>query len=81
VHFDGTISIGNVLTTISFLVLALVAWRDMNWRVKNLETWRKEHMVDADSRDAIIAKLDKVLDRIDWRVRLKLRDRADDVED
>lgn len=73
-HFDTTISIGNIIMSGSFLIAAVLCWRDMDWRVKNLEIWRKEHMVDADSRDKIIEKLDRILDRIDWRLKLRLRD-------
>jgi hypothetical protein len=60
-HFDYTISIGNLITAFAFILCAVLAWRDMNWRVKNLEVWRKEHMVDADSRDQIITRMDKIL--------------------
>jgi hypothetical protein len=60
-HFDWNVSIGNVITAATFIVLAITAWRDMNWRVRNLEVWRKEHQVDADSRDQIITRMDKLL--------------------
>lgn len=76
-HFDWTISLGNIITAGTFLVFAILAWRDMDWRVKNLEIWRNEHMVDADSRDAIIAKFDHLIvklevttDALDRAVRL-----------
>lgn len=66
-HFDWTISIGN-LVTISLVTLAAIgAWKDLTWRISNLETWRKEHMLDACARDAIIEKLDKIIDRWDQR--------------
>lgn len=42
-HFDWTITLGNLLTISTFSVLAITAWRDMAWRVKNLETWREGH--------------------------------------
>ena len=54
IHFDGTITLGSILSAVCFLFLAAVAWRDLNWRIKNLENWRKEHMVDADSRDELV---------------------------
>ena len=66
-HFDWTINVGNVFTLIGVAVLAIVAWKDLTWRLKNLETWRLEHMLDADSRDQIIFKLDKVLERMEQR--------------
>ena len=66
IHFDGTINLGNILTAVTFLFLAGLAWRDLRWRVANLETWRKEniemwkaHLQDARGRDAIINRLDK----------------------
>ena len=59
--FDWHISFGNILTAVSFLALAITAWRDMNWRVRNLEEWRKEHMVDADARDKLLINIDKIL--------------------
>lgn len=63
-RFDGTISIGSVFMGLSFLLMAAMTWRDMDWRVKNLEIWRKEHMVDADSRNEIMQKLDTVLNHV-----------------
>ena len=60
-HFDWTISLGNIISAVTFLILAGFAWRDLTWRVKNLETWRKEHMLDADSRDRLLTNIDKIL--------------------
>lgn len=71
-HFDWTINVGNLIAAFTFLVLAAIAWTDLRWRVKNLESsrtenleWRKEHMIDADSRDQIIIRMDKLLERIE----------------
>lgn len=61
IRFEPTINFGSVIWALSSLVLAVAAWRDLNWRIKNLEVWRTEHMVDADSRDAIIGRMDKIL--------------------
>ena len=66
-HFDYTITLGSLIWSVSSLVLAAFAWRDLTWRIKNLETWRKEHMVDADARDNLIQKMDKVLDHVRWQ--------------
>lgn len=60
-RFDWTISLGNLVTAFTFLTLAITAWRDMNWRMRNLEEWRKEHQIDADGRDDIIRRMDKIL--------------------
>lgn len=40
---SGEITIGNLLVVLSWLIAAAFFYRDLNWRVKNLETWRKEH--------------------------------------
>lgn len=66
-HFDWTISLGSILSMGAFLVMALFAWRDLTWRIQNLEVWRKEHQIDSDSRDDIIRKMDLVLDHVRWQ--------------
>jgi len=43
-HFDPTISIGNVITMTLAAAAIIFAWRDMDWRVKNLEIWRREQL-------------------------------------
>lgn len=72
-RFDATINLGNLLTLISFVLLSILAWRDLTWRIKNLEEWRREHMIDSDSRDQIIQRLDRIMTFID--VELRRRDR------
>ena len=42
-HFTGEITLGNVISTFGFLCAALYAWRDLSWRVLNLESWREGH--------------------------------------
>jgi hypothetical protein len=42
-HFDWTISLGNVVTAVTFLAMALLSWRDLNWRMKILEAWKSTH--------------------------------------
>ena len=66
-HFDLTVSLGNILSALAFGVMALFAWRDLTWRISNLEIWRKEHIRDADERDKLIAKMDRVLDHVRWQ--------------
>ena len=75
-HFDATISLGNILAFIGFVIMAIGALRayskseaDLKWRISNLETWRKEHMVDAHARDTLIRRLDKLLEVTRWQVR------------
>jgi hypothetical protein len=60
-RFDTTINLGNILVAGSFILMAIIAWRDLTWRIKNLETWRREHMIDEEARDQIIARLDKIV--------------------
>jgi hypothetical protein len=60
-HFDWTVNVGNLVAAMSFILFAAMAWRDMNWRVRNLEEWRKLHQIDADGRDQIIIRMDKIL--------------------
>lgn len=88
-HFDATVSLGNVLALVALLVTGFTAWRawkssekagavaqrDLDWRIANLETWRKEHMIDSDARDTLMdkqnemmVKFDKVLDRLNFLV-------------
>lgn len=64
-QFDWSISFGNVFAGLGFLTAAIFAWRDLTWRIKNLEQWRREHMIDADARDQIIQRLDKLMERIE----------------
>lgn len=61
INFDWTVTFGNMISTVAFLFLAIIAWRDLTWRISNLEIWRKEHMIDADSRDLIIKRMDELL--------------------
>jgi len=63
-RFDGTITLGNIITALTFIFLAIIAWRDMNWRVKNLEDWRKTHEIDAHARDELIGRVELALTRI-----------------
>jgi hypothetical protein len=64
-HFDTTINLGNLIVAGSFIFMAIIAWRDLTWRIKNLEVWRREHMIDSDARDQIISRLDKIVAFID----------------
>jgi hypothetical protein len=66
-HFDWTISLGNIIMGGTFLVCALLAWCDLTWRVRNLELWRSEHMVDSDARDNLIRKLESLSDQTKWQ--------------
>ena len=67
-HFDWTVSLGSVVAALSFLGAAGAFWtaqiaakKDIEWRIANLEAWRKEHMVDADARDKLLTNIDKIL--------------------
>jgi len=58
IHFDGTVSLGSLISTLAFLLAAAAAWTDVRWRIKNLERWRTEHTEDSNKRDELIRKLD-----------------------
>lgn len=60
-RFDWTISLGNILSGLTFLVMATMAWNNLRWQIKNLEDWREQHTVDCEKMDAIVTKMDKVL--------------------
>jgi len=73
VRWDFTISLSNVITFVVSGTAAVIAWRDLTWRIRNLEEWRKEHMVDAAARDALItgikemiAGIKEILGRLEW---------------
>lgn len=61
IHFEWSISLGSIISAVSFTSMAVIGWRDLSWRVKNLEIWRKEHQIDSDARDEIIIRMDKIL--------------------
>jgi hypothetical protein len=42
-HFDWTITFGNVITIGIATIAALAAWWDLRYRVVALEEWRLEH--------------------------------------
>lgn len=67
IQFDTTISLGNVITTGSVLLLAAFTWRDLTWRIKNLEVWRREHMIDSDARDVLIADMKTIVNHVRWQ--------------
>ena len=76
-HFDSTVSLGNVISAAAFTILALFAWRDLTWRIRNLEDWRKTHMIDADARDALLAKMDRIIDHLRWQTEYMLGKRGE----
>ena len=72
-QFDWTISLGNVIAGLIFIMAALFAWRDLTWRVGNLELWRKEHQIDSDARDLLMQNSDKMLSQLKFLVEDKQR--------
>ena len=48
-HFDGTVTLGSLIAAVSFIVMSLFAWRDLDWRMKNIEKWQAKHIVDEES--------------------------------
>jgi hypothetical protein len=88
IHWDGTITLGNVLTFFLFGLALVNFWRaqdaarsaqaaakkDLEWRIANLETWRKEHMIDSDARDALLKRLDTATGLLEYLVKERRRD-------
>lgn len=94
-HWDGTVTLGNLLTFILVGIALVTFWnaqaeakkaqidakkaeveakKDLDWRITNLETWRKEHMIDSDARDALLRKLNVVTELLDFLVKERRRD-------
>jgi hypothetical protein len=67
-RFDYSISLGQVISAFFFLCAAIIGYRDLSWRVKNLEVWRREHQVDADSRDQLIRNSETMLTSLKFLV-------------
>ena len=76
-HFDWTVSFGNLISCFAFIIMAVFAWRDMDWRVRNLELWRREHMIDAQCRDALLRDIGKTLDHVKWQTQYMLGNRTE----
>jgi len=74
--FDWTITLGNIVSAITFIFAGVIAWRDLTWRIKNLETWRVEHMIDADARDELIRKMDHVIELLRFQIKLLMSDKG-----
>lgn len=73
VHFDATITLGNILTIILVALAIIKFWsaqieakKDLEWRISNLEKWRGEHMIDSDSRDLLLKVMTKIVERLEW---------------
>ena len=60
-HLDMTISVGNILTILAAVIAAIFAWRDMDWRVKNLELWRLEQIKLAEAQAEITRHLGEAI--------------------
>jgi hypothetical protein len=60
-HFDGTVTLGNLLELIGLLVFGLLAWRDMNWRMKIQEEFKAAQLVINLKRDDQLVQQEKDL--------------------
>jgi hypothetical protein len=67
-YFDPKVTFGSVLVAGSMLVAActsaatgIIAWRDLNWRIKNAEKWQEDHEEACKQNDAIIARLESLV--------------------
>jgi hypothetical protein len=63
--FDPTVTLGNSITIVTFLVLSVLAWRDLNWRVKILEIWKSTHEHTAEERERNIGMLREAIVKIE----------------
>ena len=52
---------------VSFIVMSLFAWRDLDWRIKNIEKWQAKHIIDEGARDLLIAAMDDILKELRWQ--------------
>lgn len=89
--FDPTITIGNLVVVISmivavggWLITVIIGWRDHEWRITNLETWRSGHERTTEQREEghrllqiSVTKLTAILEGQDRRIIL-LEDRSED---
>jgi hypothetical protein len=66
--FDPSVSFGTILQAGAYLFLGILVWRDLHWRTSNLETWRKEHMIDSDARDVLIRNSEAMLAQLKFLV-------------
>ena len=60
-HWDPTINIGNLITIALALIAIVFAWRDMDWRIRNLETWRREQIAGLVARAQLDEKFQTVV--------------------
>lgn len=73
VHFSGEITLGSILSSITFIALTIVAYKDLQWRVHNLEVWRREHMMDADARDNLLRSLSEIATKLNTLIERRPR--------
>lgn len=59
--FDATITLGQVIWGLTTFVLIISLWRDLHWRVKNVEEWQDVQDEKNGQRDEMISKLDRIL--------------------
>lgn len=77
IHFDGTINVADVITALLVAAAGIAAWRDLNWRMKNVETWKKSHELESrasietlDEMKNITSRLEAIAEGQDRRLRL-----------
>lgn len=62
-HFDGTVTLGNVLTIAAFALAALAFGLKVDFDIKNIRAWIRAH---AECNTAQIAALNEIRSSLDY---------------
>jgi hypothetical protein len=61
ISFQPVISLNGLLITAGTLISAVFAWRDLNWRQKNIENWRVDHMEYSRRQEQLLEEVRKLV--------------------
>lgn len=56
-HFAPTVTLGDVIYGVTLLIAAAFAYRDLNWRIRNIEDWKDAHFHTSEQALANISLL------------------------
>lgn len=68
-HIDWTIRLSDVITWGVGLVLVVTAWRDISWRLTNLEEWKQLHFHTTEEAVRNITMLREAVVKIEYLAR------------